>query len=114
RRHIRTDRAVAGQHLLESRTALYRSASCRASVVRGKVAYSDYAFINGDADELFFVYAGKGSLVTLFGRLAFDANDYVLIPRGVPYYFDVAGDFEAFLIEGDPMVEIPPDFRNPH
>jgi len=121
RRHVETWRAPQGNDLLSSRTALWRHETCRISVVRaasvGELARGDYAFTNADGDELWFVYSGSGTLITMFGRLRFAVNDYVLIPRGVPYVMEgdaSGGDFEAFLVEGDPGIEIPADFRNPH
>ena len=114
RRHIETGKAHAGKDLIDSRTALYKNAGCRASVVRGSVNGGDFSFCNGDGDELWFIYEGSGTLLTMFGRLPFERNDYVLIPRSVPYAIEHKGDLECFLIEGDPHVQIPQDFKNPH
>ncbi len=44
-------------------------------------------FSNGDADELWFVLEGGGTLRSPFGDLAFTARDYVCLPRGVPHRF---------------------------
>jgi len=114
RRHIETWRAPVGKNLIDARTALYRNSSCRASVVRGSVHGGDFSFCNGDGDELWFIYAGSGTLLTMFGRLPFRQNDYILIPRSVPYVIEHQGEIEGFIIEGDPQVQVPQDFRNPH
>jgi homogentisate 1,2-dioxygenase len=42
-------------------------------------------FRNADADELLFVHDGAGRLETDFGPLAYEAGDYVLVPRGTVY-----------------------------
>ena len=113
RRHVETWKAPAGKHLIDSRTALFRNATVRSSAVRG-ILSADYAFSNGDADELYFVTEGQGEFLTMFGRLPFRKNDYVLIPRGVPYVVKHGSECEMFLIEGHGGVEIPGEFRNPH
>jgi len=38
---------------------------------------------SGDADELVYVFEGKGVLRTIFGDLAWEGGDYVCVPRGV-------------------------------
>lgn len=120
RRHVQSWQAPAGENLLAARTAMFVNNTTRVSVVRGKVGQTgktvedSWSFTNGDADELYFFYAGKGTVLTQFGALSFDKNDYVLIPRGMPYVIDAAGEIEALLVEGDPHIEIPGDYRNPH
>lgn len=115
RRHVQGWLAPKGSHLLDSRTALFQTSqrSSRMSVIRGNLD-SDYAFSNGDADELYFIYDGSGELWSSYGVLAVKKHDYILIPRGTVYRFDGLRDADVFLIEGDPQIEIPPDFRNPH
>jgi homogentisate 1,2-dioxygenase len=44
-----------------------------------------YLFRNADSDELLFVHAGVGRLETDFGSLAYEAGDYLVLPRGVSY-----------------------------
>lgn len=113
RRHVESWKSHDGKDLLDARTALFKNTEVRASAVRG-VVDSEFAFTNGDGDELFFVYEGRGEFLTLFGRLPFRKHDYVLIPKGVPYKIKSVGPVEMFLIEGHQGVEIPADFRNPH
>lgn len=113
RRHVESWKSHTGKDLLDSRTALFKNNQVRASAVRGNVE-SDFAFTNGDGDELYFVYEGSGEFHTLFGKLPFSKHDYVLIPRGVPYKIKASSTVEMFLIEGHGGVEIPGEFRNPH
>ena len=42
-------------------------------------------FRNADADELYFVHRGEGTLETEFGPLAFTPGDYLVIPKGVTH-----------------------------
>src|SRR4051812_31341900 len=37
---------------------------------------------NGGADEIIFVFQGSGVLESVFGRLRYRAEDYIVIPRG--------------------------------
>ena len=40
---------------------------------------------NGGADEVIFVYDGKGTLQTPYGKLPYRQDDYIVIPRGTTY-----------------------------
>src|SRR5262249_40876561 len=42
-------------------------------------------FSNGDADELFFVREGGGTLRSALGDLRFEKEDYLAIPRGLAH-----------------------------
>jgi homogentisate 1,2-dioxygenase len=44
-------------------------------------------FINGDADDLLFVFRGAGVLRSLLGDVRFEENDYVFVPRGLLHRF---------------------------
>jgi homogentisate 1,2-dioxygenase len=113
RRHIKTWEAKLGKDLVDCRTAIWVNETCRMSAVRGNV-HSEYAFSNGQFDELWFIYEGKGKLLTLLGTIDYGPNDYILIPRGTAYKFENQGNFEAFLTEGSPAIEIPGEYKNPH
>jgi homogentisate 1,2-dioxygenase len=51
-------------------------------------------FVNADADELFFVLAGAGTLRSMFGDLEFAAGDYVCVPKGILYRFSLTPGIE--------------------
>lgn len=44
-------------------------------------------FVNGDADDLHFIFEGGGVLRSQFGDLRFEAGDYVCVPRGTLHRF---------------------------
>ncbi|HEY9724498.1 MAG TPA: homogentisate 1,2-dioxygenase [Oscillatoriaceae cyanobacterium] len=44
-----------------------------------------YSFRNADADEVYFIHRGSGRLETDFGPLAYEAGDYLVLPRGTTY-----------------------------
>ena len=53
--------------------------------VSRRTAAMPYAYRNIDGDLLYFVHKGSGRFATEFGRLAYEAGDYVLIPKGVTF-----------------------------
>lgn len=54
---------------------------------------------NADGDELLFVHQGRGDLFCDFGRLAFAAGDYIVLPRGTMWRLDCAEPAALLLIE---------------
>jgi homogentisate 1,2-dioxygenase len=54
---------------------------------------------NADGDELLFVHAGAGDLYCDYGRLAFEAGDYLLLPRGTMWRLECREPVAALLIE---------------
>lgn len=42
-------------------------------------------YANGERDELLFIHEGGGRVVSPLGELSFVAEDYVFLPRGLPY-----------------------------
>lgn len=71
-------------------------------------------FVNADADELHFVQRGSGTLRSPFGDLAFQAGDYLCIPKGTLHRFvPDAGIEQAWLsIECLGGLGLPRHYRN--
>jgi homogentisate 1,2-dioxygenase len=44
-------------------------------------------FVNGDGDDLYFIFQGSGVLRSVLGDLPFEKNDYVCVPKGVTHRF---------------------------
>ncbi|MDH4071373.1 MAG: homogentisate 1,2-dioxygenase, partial [Ignavibacteria bacterium] len=44
-----------------------------------------YYYRNADADELYFIHRGEGTIETDFGPMEFEKGDYIVIPRAVTY-----------------------------
>jgi homogentisate 1,2-dioxygenase len=59
----------------------------------------DHLVANGDGDDLLFVHAGEGSLFCDFGHLRFTEGDYILLPRGMMWRVECAGEAIFLLIE---------------
>ena len=67
---------------LDARIALLFNEDVTLSVAYPERSDPAY-FVNADADDLFFVDRGQGTVRSAFGDLTFSAGDYVCIPRGV-------------------------------
>jgi homogentisate 1,2-dioxygenase len=107
RRHYRTAALAADAHsdLLESPDILLSIAK--------PTRTGDHYVLNADADALWFVRQGRGTLRSPFGDLAFETNDYVCIPKGVLHRLIVEAPLDALVIECRGGVGIPAQFRNP-
>ena len=72
-------------------------------------------FVNADADELFFIWRGGGTLSSVFGQLPFGAGDYVCVPKGTIHRFEPTGpEPQAWLsIECKRGLDLPSRYRNP-
>ena len=69
-----------------------------------------YFYRNGECDEVYFVHDGHGVLETNFGLLPYHEGDYIVIPRGTTYRFDIAAASPAarfFVIEARGTIEPP-------
>lgn len=54
---------------------------------------------DADGDELFFVHEGTGRLRTEYGPLDYRPGDYLVVPRGTTYRFEVATPTSLLVIE---------------
>jgi homogentisate 1,2-dioxygenase len=54
---------------------------------------------NADGDELLFVHAGRGDLYCDYGHLAFEAGDYLVLPRGTLWRLECSQPLTALLVE---------------
>jgi homogentisate 1,2-dioxygenase len=70
---------------------------------------------NADADEVFFVHKGRGTLQTMFGVLPFKPFDYVVIPHCTTYRidFDAGIQPDLLLIEAKGNIVVPARYLNP-
>lgn len=66
-----------------------------------------YFFRNADADELFFIHLGSGTLETDFGPVQYNVGDYILIPRGVTYRIAPNSLTKILLIESFSEIRFP-------
>lgn len=52
----------------------------------------NYYYRDGEADLVYFVHEGHGTLETNFGLLPYHEGDYIIIPRGTTFRFQIAAD----------------------
>jgi homogentisate 1,2-dioxygenase len=71
-------------------------------------------FTDASADEILFVHQGSGTLHTQFGRLAFRAHDYLVVPRGTAYQMELDRIEEAriLIMEIAGAVDCPAAYRS--
>lgn len=112
RRHIKTPLLKAGGDFLASRRTLFFNDDCSVGVARPDKSCSEF-FINGDADEIHFVAEGSGVLQTVFGEIDFTSGDYLAIPKGIAYRFQVTNPLYLMCVEGTKNFGVPREFRLP-
>ena len=62
-------------------------------------ASMDHLVRNADGDQLLFVHRGAGELYCDFGRLAFTAGDYIVLPRGTMWRLECSAPLAVLMIE---------------
>ncbi len=84
-RSFLTFNVPAKDDYLESRVLLMGNNDIQLSVAAPRKSMTDHYYKNSDADEVIFVHEGKGILKTIYGQIAFEYGDYLVIPRGTIY-----------------------------
>lgn len=112
--HLRMRELSAGGDPVSGRVPLLANADVVLSRCRPSEPQTEL-FRNAAADEVIFVHAGEGQLLSMFGALAFRALDYVVIPRCTTYTLEfeagVAPDLLVFESTGE--LGVPPRYVNP-
>ncbi|TRM86036.1 homogentisate 1,2-dioxygenase, partial [Sulfolobus sp. C3] len=72
---------------------------------------SPYFYRNADFDEVYYLHTGEAKFESVFGELEIKEGDYLLIPRGTTYTFEIRKPSEFFIIEGK-KIEVPKRYRN--
>jgi len=74
----------------------------------------DGFYRNGEGDEVIYIHRGGGVLRTVFGRVPFRQQDYVVIPRGTTHTFEFDEDQEQFWLcfHTPGELETPNRYRN--
>jgi len=87
RRHYKSqDLKLPGGPPLDARLPLLHNADAVAAVVAPSAADPVY-FANGDADDLYWIQEGGGTLRSVLGDLRFEKDDYLCVPRGILHRF---------------------------
>ena len=77
----------AGKDWLGSRVPTLFNNDCTVALAAPPKVDRDDIYKNADQDEVVFVRRGWGVLETMFGKIAFQPGDYLVIPRGVMHRF---------------------------
>lgn len=112
RRHFLTGQVAAGGTPFLSRRLLLANADIGVWVARPDRP-EETLVANADGDELTFVHAGRGTVVSPLGLLAYGPGDYVYVPRGLPHAWRPEGESFLLLMEGRTWLDVPRQFRNP-
>ena len=78
-------------------------------------AYDKFEYYkNGGADEIIFVFHGSGVMESVFGKLPYRAEDYIVIPRGITYRLvpDKIEEEDYLILESVGPVRIPERYLN--
>ena len=77
--HLRSFNLTEGGDLVTGRRNL--AASSTVTLCVAAADQSSELYRNSEGDELVFIHTGRAQLETVFGRIAAEAGDYVVIPR---------------------------------
>jgi homogentisate 1,2-dioxygenase len=113
RRLYISDRIPAGGQLLDRRTPVLFNRDVTVWLARPTESDDAY-FVNGDADELWFVHEGSARLESVCGWLDVKAGDYVWVPKGILHRWHLKErEMRLMCFEASGGVRVPDDFRNP-
>ncbi len=103
----------ATDNYLESRTVLFINNDLQVGLAAPRQSMTDYFFKNADADEMIFIHKGSGMLKTMYGQVAFEYGDYLVIPRGTIYQLDFdTADNRFLILESFSPIRTPERYRN--
>lgn len=106
-------RLFQGERAPEGYTPFVFNDDVHASFLRLPAGAPDEGFSNGDGDDLYYFFSGAGTLESPFGDVAFEAGDYLLVPRGVVHRLVRREPVEGIVLELRGGFHLPAQFRNP-
>jgi homogentisate 1,2-dioxygenase len=98
--------------IYSQRNILLFNKEVQIGMLTGYKVPEDIYYKNSDADELWFVHEGKGSLCTMFGNIDVVFGDYVYIPKGCIYQWKWSGEYKLLYLEAPSGIEFPKRYRN--
>jgi homogentisate 1,2-dioxygenase len=111
-RHLETGGLEPEGDPITGRRTLMWNGDIEAAICKPE-AGADAFYRNGEGDELFFVHEGSGTLETVFGSVPFRQHDYVYVPRGTTYRFELGSTPQLWLVFHTPgEIETPNRYRN--
>lgn len=98
---------------LESRKYILVNKDIYISLAAPRQSMTNYFFKNSQADEMIFVHRGKGHLHTIYGSIAFEYGDHIIIPRGTIYQIEFENDDNRlFILESFHPLRFPKRYMN--
>ncbi|GAC1335023.1 MAG: homogentisate 1,2-dioxygenase [Candidatus Dormibacteria bacterium] len=85
---------------------ILRNPDCAVYVYRPEAPEETF-LRDADGDITYFVHNGAGTLESDYGDLAFEAGDYVVVPKGTTHRLDVAGPCFFLVIETHEEIALP-------
>src|SRR5204863_109144 len=113
--HLKTANIPRRGDLYTSRIPMLFNQDMTAYRARPAKTYDKFEYYkNGGADEIIFVFHGGGVVETVFGKLPYRAEDYIVIPRGITYRIvpDKVEDEDYLILESAGPVRIPQRYLN--
>ncbi len=113
--HLKTADIPRRGDLYTSRIPMLFNQDMTAYRARPAKAYDKFEYYkNGGADEIIFVFHGGGVLESVFGKLPYRAEDYIVIPRGITYRLapDKVDEEDYLILESAGPVRIPQRYLN--
>ena len=93
---------------IKSRKIMLFNKDVYIGVAAPKKSMTDYFFKNTDGDEVLFIHKGSGKLLTVYGEIAFEYGDYLVIPRGTIYQLHFDSEENRILFTESPSPIYPP------
>lgn len=98
---------------LQSRKYILVNSDVYISLAAPRKSMTEYFFKNAQADEMIFIHRGTGKLHTIYGSIAFEYGDHLVIPRGTIYQFEFDGeDNRLFIVESFLPLRFPKRYLN--
>jgi len=114
-RSLRGFDIAAEDDYIKSRKVILANSDVKIITSAPKKGSNGYYFKNADADEVLFIHKGTGKLLTMYGEIAFEYGDYLVVPRGCLYQLEFDGeDNRMLIIESYSPVTTPNRYRNKH
>jgi homogentisate 1,2-dioxygenase len=111
-RHLVTGGMAPEGDPISGRRCLMWNADLEFSICRPD-SEAEAFYRNGEGDEVIFVCEGSGTLETMFGEIPYREHDYIVIPRGTTYRFELDETPQTWLVFHTPgEIETPNRYRN--
>ncbi|MEM0195714.1 MAG: homogentisate 1,2-dioxygenase [Thermoplasmatales archaeon] len=110
-RLLHTDLIKSGGDFVSGKKVLIQSINLSVSISK-PTEEMKFLYSHGIRDQLIFVHRGRGSLISVMGRIDFKKGDYIYIPKGLIYRMEYFDEPIFLLIESKDGIQIPLRYLN--